>query len=186
MYHKKTFKIFFIGFTIISFVVVVSLLAQKKQEKVKPTAPLQLTKKADLIIEKIQIEKIAQDPAIIPHDRKVKIRYKVKISITVKNKVLPTSGASTADSLTPDGVTAHCGGASKLLLEWTEDPTSGFHRLGEAGISALAPGASKTVSLTQWVPKGAIRKYRATADHLNWIREYSETNNIKSAGYVAR
>ena len=185
---KTTFKCIVFSFLAVFLFTSFAVASDKKPAtKPKPTGTVMLAKKADLVVDKITIKKIAQDPAIIPPGKLVKVRYKVQIDVTVKNKAFGIQAASTADSLTAEGRARHCGGASKLLLEWTEDPTVGFNRLGEAGIIALAPGASKTVSFTQWVPKGAARKYRATADHLNWIAEWHEgDDNINSAGYIAR
>lgn len=188
-----TFTCFF--FILLSILFFAALSIAKKADKpaqagpatkLEPSGTVMLAKKADLVVDKIIIQKIAQDPAIIPPGKPVKVRYQVQINVTVKNSAMGPKSASTADSLTAEGRARHCAGASKLLLEWTEDPTMGFNRLGEAGIIALAPGASKTVSFTQWVPKGAVRKYRATADHLNWIAEWDKGNNINSAGYIAR
>ena len=146
-----------------------------------------MPKKADLIVEKITTQKIDQKPKLIPPGAHVKVSYKVKISVTVKNAAFGPRAGSTAASLTPEGRARHCAGASKLLLQWTKDPTTGtFNYLGEAGIPPLNPGESKTVFFTQWVRKGEIRKYIATADHLNWINEWNEMNNVKNAGYIAR
>ena len=124
--------------------------------------------KADLIVEKIEIKKIAQDPAIVRVGTPTKVKYKVEIKVTVKNKAV--------------GVAA---GAFKVLLEWSDNPPAGYNYLSEGGVAALAAGASKTLTFEQWVPKGVARKYRATADHLTWIAESDETNNVNSAGYVA-
>jgi hypothetical protein len=136
-----------------------------------------IAKKPDLIVENISFSKITDEPT----------RVQVEISVTVKNQIkLPAQCASTAASLTAEGRARACAGAFKVLLEWSDNPPAGFNRLGEAGMTALNCGESKTVKFTQWVAKGTSRKYRATADHLNWINEWDEGNNINSAGYIAR
>jgi len=145
-----------------------------------------LVKKADLIVEKIEIKKVAQDPAIITPGKDVKVRYKVEIKVTVKNKAIGANAASTENSLTGEGRSRGSGGAFKVLVEWSDNPPAGFNFLGEAGVTALAPGASKMVFFEQWLPKGTERKYRVTVDHLNWIEEWDEKNNVNSAGYIAR
>jgi hypothetical protein len=145
----------------------------------KPIAPVEQTPSGvqqvylmpDLIIEKITIETLSSDAK----------RHNVKIHVKVKNK-----GGPTSRSLTAEGTARSCAGASKALVEWTENPTKGFNYLCESGISPLAGGASQTFFCTDTVPTGHNRKYRATADHLDWIRESNEGNNVNSAGYVAR
>jgi hypothetical protein len=143
----------------------------------KPIAPVQETPGVqqvylmpDLVVENITIERVSADAK----------RHTVKIHVTVKN-----NGGSTSRSLTPEGRARTCGGASKALVEWTENPTKGFNFLCESGISALAGGASQTFFCNDTIPTGSNRKYRATADHLNWIAESNEGNNINAAGYVA-
>jgi hypothetical protein len=139
--------------------------------------PAPLPKKPDLIVENISFLKLIDEPT----------RVQVEISVTVKNQIkLPGQCASTSASLTAEGTARACAGAFKVLLEWSDNPTAGFNRLGEAGMTALNCGDSKTVKFKQWVAKGTSRKYRATADNLNWINEWDEVNNINSAGYTAR
>lgn len=153
-------------------------------KKIEPTE-LALKKKADLIVDTITIKKIAQDPAIVRPGTPTKVKYKVEIKVTVKNKAVGPTAASTADSLTAEGRRLATRGAFKVLLEWSDNPPAGFNYLSEGGVTVLAPGASTTLTFEQWVPKGTARKYRATADHLGWIAEWDETNNVNSAGYVA-
>ena len=142
-----------------------------------PKGTVALPKKPDLIIENISFKKIADETK----------RVQVEISVTVKNQIkLPARCASTSASLTLEGKARACAGAFKVLLEWSDNPPAGFNRLGEAGMTALNCGESKTVKFTQWVTKGVSRKYKATADNLNWINEWDEGNNINSAGYIAR
>jgi hypothetical protein len=143
-------------------------------------------KKADLIVQKIEITKVGQDPAIVRPGKPTKVRHKVEIKVTVKNNATGLNAASTAASLTAEGSRVGSGGAFKVLVEWSDNPPAGFNYLAEGGVTALAPGASKTLTFVQWVPKGTSRKYRATADHLNWIAEWNEGNNVDTAGYVAR
>jgi hypothetical protein len=153
-------------------------------KKIQP-ADLALKKKADLIVESITIKKIAQEPAIVKPGVPGKIRNKVEIKVTVKNKAVGVTAASTADSLTAEGIRLRTGGAFKVLVEWSDNPPAGFNYLSEGGVTALAPGASSVLTFEQWVPKGVNRKYRATADYLNWIAEWDETNNVNSAGYIS-
>lgn len=147
-------------------------------EAPSPAGTVALAKKPDLIVENISFLKITDEPT----------RVQVEISVTVKNQnKLPAQCASTAASLTAEGRARACAGAFKVLLEWSDNPPAGFNRLGEAGMTALNCGESKTVKFTQWVAKGTSRKYKATADNLNWINEWGDdTNNINSAGYIAR
>lgn len=130
-----------------------------------------IAKKADLIVEKIEFKKLAQDPAIVRPGVPTKVKYKVEIKVTVKNKVIGPKAASA--------------GAFKVLVEWSDNPPAGFNYLAEGGVASLAPGASKTLTFEQWVFKGTARKYRATADNLNSVDEWDEKNNVNSAGYVA-
>jgi hypothetical protein len=160
----------------------VALAADTK--KIEPTE-LILKKKADLIVETITIKKVAQDPAIVRPGTPTKVKYKVEIKVTVKNKAVGLTAASTADSLSAEGRRLATRGAFKVLLEWSDNPPAGFNYLSEGGVTVLAPGASTTLTFEQWVPKGTARKYRATADHLGWIAEWDETNNVNSAGYIA-
>ena len=153
-------------------------------KKIQPV-DMALKKKADLIVENITIKKVAQDPAIVRPGTPTKIKYKVEIKVTVKNKAVGPTAASTADSLTAEGRRLATRGAFKVLLEWSDNPPAGFNYLSEGGVTVLAPGASTTLTFEQWVAKGVNRKYRATADHLDWIAEWDETNNVNSAGYMA-
>jgi len=130
-----------------------------------------IVKKADLIVEKIEFKKLAQDPAIVRPGVPTKVKYKVEIKVTVKNKAIGDNAASA--------------GAFKVLLEWSDNPPAGFNYLAEGGVAALAPGTSKALTFEQWVPKGTARKYKATADNLKSVVEWDETNNVNSAGYVA-
>ena len=151
-------------------------LAQDNRATTLGPSRMMLPKKPDLIISNISTRVVQREPR----------RQKVEIKVTVKNNAIGPRGASTAASLTSAGKARHCAGASKLLLEWTTNPTAGFNYLGEAGVVALSPGASRTCTFFQWVPAGSFRKYRAQADHLNWIAEWNEGNNFLSAGFMAR
>lgn len=150
---------------------------------------IMLAKKADLIVENIKLTKIDQKPRLtMPGTGKEikNIKHKVQITVKVKNNAIGPQAASTENSLTAEGRRRGCGGAFKVLVEWTDDPTRGFNYLAEGGATSLAPGASKTLSFSQWVNQGTNRKYRVTVDHLNWINEWNEGNNVSSAGYMAR
>ena len=147
------------------------------EEKKEPMAPVQVTPGVqqvylmpDLVVEKITIKKVSSDAK----------RHTVKIYVTVKN-----NGGPTSRSLTAEGRARSCGGASKALVEWTENPTKGFNYLCESGIPALTGGTCQTFFCTDTIPTGNDRKYRATADHLNWISESNEGNNVNAAGYMA-
>lgn len=185
----KAAKIFVVKVIVCMFVSLcfAGISMAQEPKKLGPGEIRKIVKKPDLIVENIQIRKIAQDPRIIKPGitPTVKVRHKVQIIVRVKNKG-GIESTSTAHSLTAEGRTRRCGGAFKILVEWSDNPLAGFNYLGEAGISALNAGASRTSSFTQWVPFGAARKYRATVDHLEWIDEWDERNNIGSAGYIAR
>ena len=185
----KAAKIFIVKVIVCMFVSLCFARISMAQEtkKFRPEETRKIVKKADLIVENIQIRKIAQDPRIVKPGitPEVKVRHKVQITVTVKNKG-GINSTSTAHSLTAGGRKRRCGGAFKILVEWSDNPLAGFNYLGEAGISALDAGASKTSFFTQWVRFGAARKYRVTADHLDWISEWDERNNIGSAAYIAR
>jgi hypothetical protein len=162
---------------------VISLAGIGLAQQSKPTDPskapapsppgpqAQKEKKPDLVVDSISITKTGE----------VAGKHKVKVNVTIKNLGGPTAG-----SLTADGRARACGGASKALVEWTVDPTRGFTRLCESGIGALAAGASQTFFCDDEVPIQGFKKYRVTADYLNWIDESDEGNNINSAGYTAR
>ena len=53
-----------------------------------------IVKKADLIVEKIEFKKLAQDPAIVRPGVPTKVKYKVEIKVTVKNKAIGVNAAS--------------------------------------------------------------------------------------------
>ncbi len=133
-----------------------------------------LANKADLVIDKILVEKVAQDP---PNATPLKI--KLRITFLVRNNGL----VSTANSLTPEGKIRGSNGHFKVLVEGLNYPTGTYNQLSTAGFLALDAGQSKSAYFEEWVPAGASRKYRVTTDNLNWIEESSEGNNTMTAGY---
>jgi hypothetical protein len=154
-----------------------------------PTQSSSFKKKADLIVEKIEIIKVAQEPVYVSPDTPTKVKYKVKITVTVKNRAVGMTAASTADSLTAEGRRIALGGDFVVAMVWESigRPASVDWR-----VSALAPGestnmmsAGTTMTAFEWMPKGATKEFRVTVDNLNWIDESSETNNTKTAVYLA-
>lgn len=121
--------------------------------------------KPDIVVKSVQVERISSTPTA----------DNVRITVTVMNTV---SGTST--------------GPFKIKLEWTENPAAGFILLGTSGVTNLAndPAAvavrGETRTFDHSVPKGKSYKYRATADYTNLVDEANESNNVGSAGYMAR
>ena len=169
---KKHLKTGLVGLMAFSFSLGVALAKEgpdpsKSPALDPPSAAARVVKKADLVVDSIRVEKTGEAGGM----------HQVKINVTVKN-----NGGPTAGSKAPGAPGA---GESKLLVDWTIDPTSGrWNRVCEAGIPALGSGESKTVFCNDTVPAGKFKKYRATADHTNWIAESNEGNNINSAGYT--
>jgi CARDB len=122
--------------------------------------------KPDIIITELSIV----PPTVTPVEA-----YNIRVKVTVSN---PNKGSAT--------------GPFKVLCEWTENPTAGYTRLGEAGVAdlvnspALAAAPVKTLYFDHSVPRGKSYKYRVTADSTSMVVETDETNNIKSIGFTAR
>jgi hypothetical protein len=161
-----------VGFLVVGFSVGLSLAKEGPDPSKAPAPPppgasAVAVKKADLVVDRIAVTKTGEAGGM----------HQVKIDVTVKN-----NGGPTATSKAPGAPGA---GESKLLVEWTADPTSGrWNRVCEAGIMPLGHGEVKTVTCNDTVPVGKFKKYRATADHTNWIAESNEGNNVNSAGYT--
>ena len=134
------------------------------------SAQAKIPAKADLVVDSISIARTAVEADV----------HKVRVNFTIKN-----NGGSTATSLTAAGRARGCGGCSKALVEWTVDPARGFNRLCEVGVLPLGHAASQSLSCDDQVQIGGFKKYRVTADHLNWVAESNEGNNVNAAGYVA-
>ncbi len=133
--------------------------------------------KPDLVIESVRVEKVSQEPADT-----TPVRMKLKMTVSVKN----VSGISTANSLTNEGTQRACGGSFKVNLEGMDYPSGTYRQLTSWGVQALEGGQSRTLTYEEWLPWGASRKYRTTADFLDWIAESREGNNSGSAGYGIR
>ncbi len=148
-------------------VAALSLPCVLNAQKQGPDTPDKVKIKPDIVIHSLSAVKIADNPDGSD---------KVKITVTLKN-------ACTVNS---------CVGPFKVLLEWTQDPTAGFHYLAEGGVAKLCYSkllaVQKMVTLTfeDTVPAQQFRKYRLTADHLNQVDERDEGNNIGSTGYINR
>jgi subtilase family serine protease len=139
----------------------------------KDTSKMMLKKlEPDLIVERIEINNFSTD-ADSRH---------VKVTVYIKNQGI----ASTSSSLTAEGISRGSGGAFKAQVDWSDNPTTGWNRLCESGVTALSAGATSNFFCNDDVPKGTARKFRATVDILNWIDESNETNNVNSAGFVSR
>jgi hypothetical protein len=123
--------------------------------------------KPDLVVERLNIE-------ISPIGTGT-IAWKAKVIVTVKN----LGGSTSAHTLTTEGAARRSEGAFKVKLEWTDD-RSGYIGLCDSGIAELARGASKDFFCEDTIPSMTFRRYRATADYMNWIDESNETNNEKT------
>ena len=146
-----------VGLLVILFTAIASVNAAEK--------PPEIALKPDIVIKDLRIDRISSTPTA----------DNVRITVTVINTV---SGTST--------------GPFKIKVEWTENPTAGYTTLGTSGVSNLIndPSSiavrSETRTFDHTVPKGKAYKYLATADFMNQVLEADESNNINSAGYVAR
>ena len=139
----------------------------------KDTSKMMLKKlKPDLIVERIEINNFSTDAD----------SRQVKVTVYIKNQGI----ASTSSSLTAEGTSRSSGGAFKVQIDWSDNPTTGWNRLCESGVTALSAGAQSNFFCNDDVPKGTARKFRVTVDTLNWINESNETNNVNSAGFVSR
>jgi subtilase family serine protease len=141
----------------------------KEKKKYEPRV-LKIVK-PDLIVERIDINNFSSDAD----------SRQVKVTVYIKNK----GTASTGASLTADGTARGSRGECKARIDWTDNPALGWNRLCEAGVSALAAGATFNFFCNDDVPKGTSRKYRATVDILDWISELDEVNNVHAAGFVS-
>mgnify|MGYP001773894061 CR=1 FL=1 len=150
----------------------------KELEKKYPSKLKRLELKPDLIIENIDVQRLAQDPP-----NTTPSRIKARITVIVKNRNIPSL---TENSLTREGQQRQCQGAFKVLVEWTDNPSSGYNYLCVAGIDKLAGGESKTFFCDYWFSYGSSVKIKATVDNLNWIDESDENNNSLLIGYLAR
>ncbi len=143
----------------------------------RPLEEIRLVKKADLIVERITINKI--DKIITPRG----IAHKVKIKVTIKNAAVgPRAASTTASSRVGSG-------EFKFKIEWSDYPPRGFNYLTHAPGRPLKPGQSRTITFNDFVdtvPLKVARKYRVTVDYVDWIREWDEGNNVSSTGYYAR
>ncbi len=156
-------------------------LAQESRGITLGPSRMMPAKKPDLIISQITANVVQREAQ----------KVKVVIRVTVKNNAVGPRGASTAAFLTSAGRERHCAGVSRLLLGYRRHSTGGFNYLDEAEVVALNPGASRTYTFSEWVSlgtwgMGTFREYRATVDHLNWIAEWNEGNNIATTNLIAR
>jgi hypothetical protein len=138
-------------------------------------------------------------PAPTPATR---LMIKIDLSIPTNGMKVTKTGVDGTDHqvridvtvrATSIGKTKVCSGPFKVKVESTEDPTTDSWTLvGTAGIANMCVGGAlaKIPSEKRWfddtVPAGELRKYRATVDFLDQVDEANETNNVESAGYVAR
>lgn len=169
---KRLMRSWLVGFVMVGLSAGISLAKEapdpsKIPARVVPPHAERMALKADLVVDRISVTKTGEGGGM----------HQVKIDVTVKN-----NGGPTATSKAPGAPGA---GESKLLVEWTANPTTGpWNRVCEAGIMPLRHGEVKTVTCNDTVPVGKFKKYRATADHTNWIAESEEGNNVNNAGYT--
>jgi hypothetical protein len=131
-----------------------------------PGSPDSVKIKPDIQISDLKINRISVVPA----------GHNVQIEVTVVNPVKNTGT-----------------GPFKVQVEWTADPSRGFNFLASGGVASLDYNSAsvtannrKTLTFNHQVPTGQSYKYRVTADYLNQVDEADESNNIASAGYIAR
>ena len=124
---------------------------------------------------------------------------KINIDLIAKNlKITKTGMVGGANRVSIKATTLAtaagnvCSGPFKIRVDWTTNPTAGWHALGESGIANLCVNSSRAAlpaisrSFHDTVPGGEARKYRFTVDFRGDVSETSESNNVKSAGYISR
>ena len=159
-----------------------SCLAVAMDSNKNPKGPgkVPLVQKADLIVSNLEYKVLDRSPAGHPN------RQLIQFSITVKNQATGPRAASTANSLTREGMAMHSRGRFKLrfCVDNSSHCTSvescrQLREVARAIIRPLAPGASETVRFNILVPKVSWPTYVAIVDSHNWIDEWNETNNLK-------
>jgi hypothetical protein len=137
-----------------------------------------------------------------PAERRLETKQKIDLTIPTNGMKATKTGVAGTDHqiridvsvrATTAGSARICSGPFKVKVESTEDPTTGVWNLvGSAGIADMCVGGPVAVlpsekrSFNDTVPAGSFRKYRATVDFLDQVKEANETNNVDSIGYVAR
>ncbi len=159
-----------------------SCLAVAMDSNKDPKGPgkVPLVQKADLIVSNLEYKVLDRSPAGHPN------RQLIQFSITVKNQATGPRPASTANSLTREGMAMHSRGRFKL--RFCVDNSSHcssvescrqLREVARAIIGPLAPGATQTVRFNLLVLKVSWPTYVAIVDSRNWIDEWNETNNLK-------
>jgi hypothetical protein len=124
---------------------------------------------------KLKPDIVITEARILPPTATPGETYEVTLQVTVANTVMGTAT-----------------GPFKVLAEWTENPTAGFNRLGEAGVTTLeysaaaAHAPTKVLLFPITVHRGHNYKFRITADSSSMVVELNEGNNISAAAYMAR
>jgi hypothetical protein len=129
-----------------------------------PTLTLQ--KKADLIVEKVEINRD------YPND--------VDVVITIKNK-----GGSTSHSLSDKGSSHGSQGECIAIVKWRSSQSEKYiKQLCKATVPKLSTNQTYKFSCHDIVPQLHMHEYRAEVDTLNWIDESNEKNNTNTAHVV--